>query len=107
MEDRVYAVVRLAGKQVTVKPEEKVVVPLLDVEEGSVIRCDDVLFYSDGDDVRVGRPLLDDVKITAQVLGHRRDEKVVVFKMKRRKNYRRKRGHRQGYTILKIREISA
>ncbi len=102
-----YAVVRLAGKQVTVKPEEQVRVPLLDVEVGSVIQCDDVLLYSGEGDVRVGRPCLDDVKVTAEVLGHGRDKKIIVFKMKRRKKYRRKKGHRQGYTLLKIKDISA
>lgn len=102
-----YAVVRLAGKQVTVKPDEKVEVPRLDAEVGSVIQCDDVLLFSNGKDVRVGRPRLDDVKVTAEVLEHGRDRKITVFKMKRRKNYRRKKGHRQGYTLLKIKKISA
>jgi large subunit ribosomal protein L21 len=103
----VYAVVNLAGKQFTVRPEEHVKVPLLDAAVGSTIRCDEVLFYSDGADVRVGQPRLDNVAVTAEVLRHARDKKVVVFKMKRRKNYRRTRGHRQDYTLLKIKEISA
>ncbi len=101
-----YAVVRLAGKQITVKPDDDVRVPCLDVEVGSVIRCDDVLLYADGEDVRIGRPCLEDIKVTAEVLRHGRDKKITVFKMKRRKNYRRKNGHRQGYTLLKIKEIS-
>ncbi len=101
-----YAVVNLAGKQFTVKPEENVKVPLLDAAVGSIIRCDDVLFYADGEDVRVGQPRLDDVTVTAEVLQHARDKKIIVFKMKRRKNYRRTRGHRQDYTLLKIKEIS-
>ncbi|GEM_PF-1249295 len=103
----VYAIVRLAQRQVMVKPEEYVRVPRLDVTPGSLISCDDVLFYADGDDVRVGRPLLDGIKVTAEVLDHLRDDKIIVFKMKRRKKYRRKRGHRQDYTLLKIKEISA
>jgi large subunit ribosomal protein L21 len=102
----VYAVVRLAGKQVTVKPDLKVEVPRLDAEVGSVIQCDDVLLFSDGKDVRVGQPSLDGVKITAEVLEHGREDKIIVFKMKRRKNYRRKKGHRQGYTLLKITKMS-
>jgi large subunit ribosomal protein L21 len=97
----------LAGKQVIVRPDEAVQVPRLDAEVGSTIRCDDVLLYADGADVRIGRPSLDDVKVTAEILGHSRDEKIIVFKMKRRKGYRRKKGHRQGYTRLRIREISA
>jgi large subunit ribosomal protein L21 len=101
-----YAVVRLAGKQCMVSPEGKIKVPRLDVEEGSLIQCDQVLFYSQGDDTRIGNPTLDDVKVTAEVVSHGRDKKVTVFKMKRRKNYRRRKGHRQEHTILKIKEIS-
>jgi large subunit ribosomal protein L21 len=102
----VYAVLRLAGKQVIAKPDERVSVPLLDAAVGSVISCDDVLFFKDGDDVRVGRPLLEGVRVTAEVLKHAREGKITVFKMKRRKKYRRKKGHRQGYTVLRIKEIS-
>ncbi|MCK4350062.1 MAG: 50S ribosomal protein L21 [Candidatus Krumholzibacteria bacterium] len=101
-----YAVVQLAGKQFMMKPEERVKVPLLDAEPGSVIKCEDVLVYADGSDVRVGRPHLDGISVTAEVLEHGRDKKIIVFKMKRRKGYRRKNGHRQGYTLLKVKEIS-
>ncbi len=101
-----YAVVRLAGKQCMVSPEEKIKVPRLDVTEGSLIQCDQVLFYSGEDDTRIGNPTLDDVKVTAEVVEHGRDSKITVFKMKRRKNYRRRKGHRQDHTILRIKEIS-
>lgn len=102
-----YAVVNLAGKQFTVQQKETVEVPLLEAAVGSVIRCDEVLFYADGSDVRVGQPRLEDVTVTAEVLRHAREKKIVVFKMKRRKKYRRRKGHRQGYTLLQIKEISA
>ncbi|OQX85716.1 MAG: 50S ribosomal protein L21 [Candidatus Latescibacteria bacterium 4484_7] len=102
-----YAVVRLAGEQVFVKPDDIIEVPKLDVVEGSTIRCEDVLLFSDGKDVKVGRPLVDGVSVLAEVLEHGKARKVIVFKMKRRKNYRRKNGHRQGFTRLKIKEISA
>ena len=102
-----YAVIDLAGKQFTVKPEDEIKVPLLDAEVGSTIRCDNVLLYSDGSDIRVGKPNLDGVNVTAEVVGHGRDKKIIVFKMKRRKNYRRKNGHRQHFTHLKIKEITA
>ena len=102
-----YAVIDLAGKQFTVKPEDNIQVPLLDVEVGSVIQCDNVLLFSDGDDLRIGKPKLDNIKVTAEVVSHGRDKKIIVFKMKRRKNYRRKNGHRQGFTMLKIRGIDA
>ena len=102
-----YAVVRLAGKQVFVEPDKIVDVPRLDVEEGTVIKCEDVLLFSDGKEVKVGTPTVEGVSVLAEVLEHGRSKKVIVFKMKRRKNYRRKKGHRQGYTRLRIKEISA
>lgn len=102
-----YAVVRVAGKQVRVEPDIDVQVPLLDADIGSTIQCDDVLLFSDGKDVHVGQPRLDNVKVTAEVLSHGRHDKIIVFKMKRRKGYRRKNGHRQGYTLLRIKKISA
>ena len=101
-----YAVIDLAGKQFTVKPEDEIKVPLLDVEVGSTIQCDNVLLYSDGSDIRVGKPNLSDIKITAEVIRHARAKKIIVFKMKRRKNYRRKNGHRQHFTQLKIKDIT-
>ena len=102
-----YAVVNLAGKQFKVTPDENIRVPLLDVEVGSVIQCEDVYLYSDGKDVRVGQPKVEGVKVTAEVIKHGRAKKIIVFKMKRRKGYRRKNGHRQGFTLIKIKEISA
>ncbi|HMA76268.1 MAG TPA: 50S ribosomal protein L21 [Candidatus Krumholzibacteriaceae bacterium] len=102
-----YAVVNIAGKQIKVEKESNVHVPLIDMEVGSTVTCDDVLFYSDDDDIRVGKPYLDGIKVTAEILEHGRDEKIVVFKMKRRKKYRRKRGHHQKYTLLRIKDISA
>lgn len=102
-----YAVVRVAGKQIMARPDEVVDVPRLDVEAGSLIRCDEVLAYSDGTDVRVGRPRLEGVKVVGEVLGHRRADKILMYKMRRRKGYRRTQGHVQEYTRIRIKEISA
>jgi large subunit ribosomal protein L21 len=102
----VYAVVQLAGKQFMMRPDERIKIPLIDAEPGSVIKCEEVLVYSDGKDVRIGRPHLDGISVTAEVLEHGRDRKITIFKMKRRKGYRRKKGHRQEYTILRVKEIS-
>ncbi len=102
-----YAVVRVAGKQIIARPDEIVDVPRLDVEAGSIIRCDDVLAYSDGKVVQVGRPRLEGVTVTGEVLGHRRGEKILMYKMRRRKGYRRTQGHVQEYTRIRIKEISA
>lgn len=102
-----YAVVRLAGKQFWVKPNEIVDVPLLELEPGTVISIDEVLAYSDGTDVRVGKPLVEGVKVVGEVVAHAREAKIQLYKMKRRKNYRKKMGHRQHYTRLRIKEITA
>ena len=102
-----YAVVRLAGKQFMVQPNEIVDVPLLELEPGTVISVDEVLAYSDGTDVRVGKPLVEGVKVVGEVVGHAREAKIQLYKMRRRKNYRKKMGHRQHYTRLRIKEITA
>lgn len=102
-----YAVVRLAGRQLIVKPNEIVDVPLLELEPGTVISCDEVLAYSNGKDVRVGKPLVEGVKVLGEVIGHGREGKILLYKMKRRKGYRKKQGHRQDYTRVRIKEITA
>jgi len=103
----VYAVVRLAGKQFMVQPDEIVDVPRLELEPGTVINCDEVLAYSDGKDVRVGKPLVEGIKVTAEVVAQTRAPKVMLYKMKRRKNYRKKQGHKQPFTRVRIKEITA
>ncbi len=102
-----YAVVRLAGKQFMVQPNEIVDVPRLELEPGTVINCDEVLAYSDGADVRVGKPVVEGVKVVAEVVGEMRAKKVMLYKMKRRKNYRKKQGHKQPFTRVRIKEITA
>ncbi|MBD3180091.1 MAG: 50S ribosomal protein L21 [Candidatus Latescibacteria bacterium] len=101
-----YAVVDIAGDQIRVEKGMKIRVPRLDIEEGSTVECDRILFYSDDKDVKVGTPHVEGINVKAEVLEHARDRKVVVFKMKRRKRYRKKTGHRQGYTVLEIKDIS-
>ncbi len=102
-----YAVVRLAGKQFMVQPNELVDVPLLELDPGTVINCDEVLAYSDGTDVRVGKPLVEGIKVVGEVVAHARAPKVMLYKMKRRKNYRKKQGHKQHFTRVRIKEITA
>jgi large subunit ribosomal protein L21 len=100
-----YAVFRTGGKQFRAEPGGRIKVPSLDVEEGDSITFDDVLLASNGDDISVGAPTVDGAAVKAEVLGHGRDKKVIVFKRKRRKGYRRKQGHRQGYTEIRVDEI--
>jgi len=90
-----------------VQPNEIVDVPRLELEPGTVINCDEVLAYSDGADVRVGKPVVEGVKVVAEVVGEMRAKKVMLYKMKRRKNYRKKQGHKQPFTRVRIKEITA
>lgn len=102
-----YAIVRTGGKQYQVACGDQVRVEKLEGNVGDSIDLVDVLMVSDGDDVKVGQPVLENAKVTAKIAEQGRGKKVIVFKRKRRKGYRLKKGHRQSYTALKIEEISA
>jgi len=102
-----YAVVKIKGQQFRVEPGNKLQVPLMDAEAGSSVTFDEVLMLSDGEDIKIGSPNLEGATVTAEVLGHGRSRKIVVFKKKRRKNYRRKKGHRQPFTEVTIQGINA
>ena len=103
-----YAVIQTGGKQYRVEPGKTVLVEKLAGDEGSPVVFDQVLLVSsgDGNDVKVGKPIVAGAKVTGQIVDHGRDEKLVVFKFRRRKNYVRKNGHRQDFTAVKIAEIS-
>jgi large subunit ribosomal protein L21 len=100
-----YAIIRSGGKQFKVAEGDTLKVPSIDADVGDTITIDDVLLGGGGDDVKVGAPLLDGASVKAEVVAHGRGEKIVVFKWKRRKNYRRKQGHRQGYTEIRVDSI--
>lgn len=100
-----YAVVKSGGKQYRVRPGQRVRVEKLEGQLGEVVTLEDVLLVSDGDQVKVGRPLLEGAQVRAKIVEQHRARKIVVFKKKRRKGYRRKKGHRQHYTGLEIQEI--
>lgn len=100
-----YAVIQSGGKQYRVSVGDKLRVESLSVEEGDSVELDKVLAISDAGELKVGTPLLGDIKVQATVLSHGRGDKIRVFKMKRRKNYRRQYGHRQNYTELEITAI--
>ena len=101
-----YAVVKINKQQYRVSPDLKLQVPLMAGEPGDKLTFDEVLLLADGDDVKVGAPTVDGASVAAEVLGHGRSRKIIVFKKKRRKNYRRKNGHRQPYTEIRITGIS-
>jgi large subunit ribosomal protein L21 len=100
-----YAVFRTGGKQFRAEPGARLKVPSLGAEAGETVTFDDVLLLADGDDVKVGQPAVDGAAVKAEVLAHGRTRKVMVFKRKRRKGYRRRQGHRQGYTEVQVAEI--
>ena len=102
-----YAIVRTGGKQYQVACGDRLRVEKIEGNVGDHVDLTDVLLVADGEDVQVGQPVLEGAKVVAKIAEQGRAKKVLVFKKKRRKGYRLKRGHRQSYTALKIEEISA
>ena len=100
-----YAVFKTGGKQYRVKPGDTLDVELLSAPIDSVAEFGEVLALSDGGEVTIGSPLVEGAKVTAQVLSHYKDRKLMVYKYKAKNRYRRKRGHRQTYTRLQIQDI--
>ena len=97
-----YAVIRSGGKQYRVANNEVVSVEKLDGEPGSTLTLSEVLMVGEGAAVATGTPLVAGAQVTATVLAQKLDDKVLIFKKKRRHNYRRKNGHRQALTVLRI-----
>lgn len=102
-----YAVIKTGGKQYKVSPGDTIRVEKLPGEPGQEIELNEVLLVGDGAEVKIGQPLVEGAKVIATVLNQGRSRKIIVFKKKRRKNYKKKRGHRQFYTELQIKEIQA
>ena len=100
-----YAIFRTAGKQFRAEPGLTLRIPTVDAEPGTKLTFDDVLLGSDGSTVKAGTPLLKGASVTAEIVKHGRGEKLVIFKFKRRKNYVRKAGHRQGFTEVRINDV--
>ena len=100
-----YAVFKTGGKQYRVQPGDTLDVELLPNDVDSIAEFGEVLALSDGGVVTIGAPLVEGAKVTAQVVSHYKDRKLMVFKYKAKNRYRRKRGHRQTYTRLRIRDI--
>lgn len=101
-----YAIVEIAGQQFKVAKDQKVFVHRLQGEEGSNVSFDNVLLLDDGK-VTIGAPAIEGAAVTAKILSHLKGDKVIVFKKKRRKGYRKKNGHRQSLTEIQIESISA
>ncbi|HHL72672.1 MAG TPA: 50S ribosomal protein L21 [Bacteroidetes bacterium] len=101
-----YAVVEIAGNQYKITEDSRIVTEKMPGNPGDKVEFDRVLMYVDGDTVKVGQPLIDGAKVSATIEAFTRRPKVVVFKKKRRKGYRRTRGHRQQQTALRIEKIA-
>lgn len=100
-----YAVIETGGKQYRVQPGETVVVETLPGESGDVIEFGRVLLISDEDSVAVGRPVIEGARVTGEIVEQGLGDKLIVYKFKRRKNQRKKTGHRQQYTAVKISQV--
>lgn len=101
------AIVEIGGHQFRVEKDHTLYVNRLEAKEGEQVELDRVLLMEDNGQVTVGTPTVDEVRVKARVLGHTKADKVNIFKKKRRKGYRRMKGHRQALTRLQIEEIGA
>jgi len=102
-----YAVIKSGGKQYRVQEGQTLKLEKLEVATGDSLDFDQVLLVADGDDVKVGAPLVDGAKVSAEIVSHGRGEKVRIIKFRRRKHSMRRQGHRQWFTEVKITGISA
>lgn len=101
-----YAIVQSGGKQYRVAAGDKLRLEKLSVEQGDTFDFDRVLLLSNDGEVKVGRPYVEGVKVSAEVVGHGRGKKVEILKFKRRKHHMKRMGHRQAYTEVKITQIT-
>ncbi len=102
-----YAVIKTGGKQYRVAKDQTITVEKLDGEAGSAVSFGEVLMVGDDDQVTLGEPTLSGAKVEGEIVAQQRGDKVIIFKKKRRQNHRRKNGHRQHETVIKITGISA
>ncbi len=100
-----FVVVDIAGQQFKVSPASKLFVPKLVQNIGETVKFDKILLYSDENKVKIGNPTVKDIAVEAKIIGHEKDNTVIVFKKKKRKGYRVRKGHRQQYTQLEITKI--
>ena len=102
-----FAVIRTGGKQYKVQKNDKIEIEKLEANQGDKIEITEVLFVGTEKDSKIGSPFVAGAKVQATVVKQKRDDKIVIFKKKRRQNYRRKNGHRQHLTVIQITDIKA
>ncbi len=101
-----FAVIKTGGIQYSVKPGDVIKINKVDLETDATFEISDVLMYSNDKDVKIGNPIVNGASVKLQVMRQMRNEKVIIFKRHRRHNYRRKKGHRQPMTLVKVIDIS-
>lgn len=101
-----YALVKLAGRQFKVSPEQVLKVPHLGGSVGDAVEFNEVMAIGEGAGMKLGSPFVEGARVQAEILRHGRSPKILVFKKKRRKKYRRLQGHRQGFTEIRIKGIA-
>jgi large subunit ribosomal protein L21 len=101
-----YAVIETGGQQYAVREGEVHKIARINGDVGGSIEFDKVLFVSDGKDIKIGAPTVEGATVGAEIIDQTRDKKIIVFKFKRRKDYRRKTGHRQDITYVRIKKIA-
>jgi large subunit ribosomal protein L21 len=101
-----YAIIKTGGKQFRAEPGKSLRLPTMLGDAGTKVEFNDVLLGSDGTTVKAGVPMLAGAKVTGEIVKHGLGDKIVVFKFRRRKNYAKKQGHRQGFTEVRIHDIT-
>ncbi len=101
-----YAVIKTGGKQYRVSEGDLITIETIDGQDGATVVFDEILMVAKDGDVRIGRPIVEGAKVVGEIVNHSQGPKIIIFKMKRRKGFRKKTGHRQPYVSLKIKEIS-
>ena len=102
-----YAVVSFLGKQIKIEEGKNIKIPFHNKKIGSKVKLDNVLFFADGKKEKIGNPFIKALSIDAKIISHEFEDKIVVYKKKRRKGYEKKSGHKQKYTMIKIGKLSA
>lgn len=101
-----HAIIETGGKQFRVAPNKTIRVPSMRGEPGDTVTFDRILYASDGSGIHIGAPVVAGATVTAEIVKHGRGRKITVYKYKRRKRYRRKQGHRQGFTELRVTDLT-
>ena len=102
-----YSIIKISGKQYSVSEGDIIKVSTQDWKVGDTVKLNQVLLTNSGKNVSVGTPTVAGASVTAEILEHNREKKLLIYKKKRRKGYQRKNGHRQGYTLLKVNALKA